>query len=441
MIGSAHPAASLLLFRGVVDDPVGQSLLRLLRLLHDPAYAADVAAAYADFFLSLARTAAKRDHPLVDDAWQSHLLERLLADENPFSLAAQRQGPDDLPAGLVAAARCDLAILQRLYDLDLEELAAQAGANTEARLPVARALLPAPSGSAAKPAIVGRFTSGDPWSEAVEALARHYAAAGSGLVARFRALRWQAPPGRLVGIARPDPITLDDLIGYQRQRQLVVDNTEQFLAGYPANNVLLYGDRGTGKSSTIKALLNAYHERGLRMVEVGKQDLADFPTIVGLLRDQPRRFILFIDDLSFDEGETQYKYLKAVLEGSLESRPENVLLYATSNRRHLVQERFSDRPAFIAESEEIHKLDTVQEKLSLSDRFGITITFVEPDQEQFLAIVRGLAARRGLPIEQPDLERRALQWIAWNNGRSGRTARQFIDHLTGQLGLEAVSRT
>jgi len=206
------------------------------------------------------------------------------------------------------------------------------------------------------------------------------------------------------------------------------------LAGLPANNILLYGDRGTGKSSTVKALLNRYRENGLRMVEVKKSDLADFPRLVRELRTSPQRFVLFVDDLSFEENEVEYKELKAVLEGGLESRPENVVIYATSNRRHLVRERFTDRQPEYPENGEVRPGDTVQEKLSLADRFGVTVLFMAPDKALYLEIVRGLAARRGISWPREELERQALLWEAWQNGRSGRSARQFIDSIWGGEG-------
>ncbi|HEY8885541.1 MAG TPA: ATP-binding protein, partial [Chloroflexota bacterium] len=218
--------------------------------------------------------------------------------------------------------------------------------------------------------------------------------------------------------------------GYADQRATIQRNTQHFLAGRPANNLLLYGERGTGKSSMVKALLNAYADQGLRLVDVAKSALGDFSEIVAQLADQSQRFVVFVDDLSFDEGETGYAELKAVLEGGVEVRPDNVLIYATSNRRHLVVERFGDR---LAPGDEIHVQDTLQEKLSLADRFGVTVIFLSPDQDQYLEIVKGLARRRELPIDDVALRRRALQWASWNNGRSGRTARQFVDDLTAEL--------
>jgi len=233
-------------------------------------------------------------------------------------------------------------------------------------------------------------------------------------------------------VAHPDPVSLDELVGYEGEREPVVRNTERFVSGLSANNVLLYGDRGTGKSSTVKALLNAFASRGLRLVEVPKEALGDFPRLISLLRGRRERFLLFVDDLSFEEHETEYKGLKAVLEGSLEARPENVLLYATSNRRHLVRQRFSDRDSA---PDDIHPGDTVEEKLSLSDRFGLRVRFLAPDQPRYLAIVAALAARRGITLPEQELHERALRWAARHGGRSARTTRQFVDYLSGELAL------
>jgi predicted AAA+ superfamily ATPase len=270
-------------------------------------------------------------------------------------------------------------------------------------------------------------------------LGHHYATYGCGILGRYIAFKWQE--GALHGISHPDVITLSALIGYADIREQVIDNTRQFLHGYPANNLLLYGDRGTGKSSTVKALLNEYWPRGLRLVEVPKRQLADYQLIVQQLRYSKHRFILFVDDLSFEENETEFKDLKALLEGGVEDQPGNVLIYATSNRRHLIKETFADRTNKNDTGREIHSMDSVQEKLSLADRFGITVIFPTPDQETFLEIAVGLAQKRQLPLSQQDLRRRALKWSIWHNGRSPRSARQFVDHLEGQLAMENPART
>ena len=281
-----------------------------------------------------------------------------------------------------------------------------------------------------------RLSAAPDWGALTEEIAAYFAAHGAGLFGRARAFRWVPAPGggRLEAVADPDPVRLDDLICYEVERQSVLENTRHFVAGLPANNVLLYGDRGTGKSSTVKALFNEFSSLGLRLIEVAKGDLGDYLRILPLLRGRRERFILFVDDLSFEEHETQYKALKAALEGSLEARPDNVVLYATSNRRRLVRERFSDRTG-PGVDDDVHVEETTQEKLSLADRFGIHAPFLVPDQDRYLVIAETLAARAGVALRPQEVRRRALLWSQWHNGRSCRTARQFVDALRGESSL------
>lgn len=424
-------AETLLLYADVLADPPGQAYLALLQALLQADDRGLIRRSASTLFRALA-TAVAAGLPGPGDAWQRHLLRRVASDENAFSRAAQRWRFEEIPAGLREAARHDLGAIGHLFALN--------GARLGAALAEILGEKPGWSDLAKlgpdepDDALFARFASTDPsdWGNLLPDLAARYRARGVGPFAGHRAFRWSHRDGRgqMVPVRRPDPITFDDLIGYEDQRRIVRRNTENFLRGLPANNLLLYGDRGTGKSSTVKALLNAYADDGLRLIEVAKSALADFPEIVATLDGRSERFIIFVDDLSFDENEVGYKELKAILEGSVETRPENVLLYATSNRRHLIQERFGDRAA---PDDEVHAQDTLQEKLSLADRFGVTVIFMAPDQEQYLEIVVGLARRRGLRIDEARLRREALQWSAWNNGRSGRTARQFVDDLTATL--------
>jgi uncharacterized protein len=251
---------------------------------------------------------------------------------------------------------------------------------------------------------------------------------------QYRAFHWKrsSSGGLIEPIQRPDPIRLDELVGCEDQKDWLVRNTSHFLAGYPANNVFVYGDRGTGKSSAIKALLHQFSTSPLRMIEISRDDLGDLPEVMKQVAPRRERFLLFVDDLSFEEGETQYKTLKAVLEGSLEARPKNVLIYASSNRRHLIKEFFSDRNE--SQSDEVRRQDTLQEKVSLADRFGIQLAFVAPDQNEYLAIVRSMVQQRNLSLPEEELKRQALQWVQLHNARSGRTARQFVDYLAAELG-------
>lgn len=273
-----------------------------------------------------------------------------------------------------------------------------------------------------------KFITEARWENNVSLLADYYQKTGCGIFAQYAAFKVSESRGEgLEGIGNSDPIRINNLICQEREQAVVLRNTESFLQGYPANNIILYGNRGTGKSSLVKALLNEYVSRGLRLVQLKKNQINIFPELVEELSQIPLKFIVFIDDLSFNDVEEDYKNLKSLLEGGVESRPANVLVYATSNRKHLVRESFADRLG-----DDVHARDSIEEKLSLADRFGITVTFLSPDQETYLKIVEGIAAQSGLTMDKDELRQRALKWVIMHNGRSGRTARQFIDYLLGE---------
>ncbi|MBE0437740.1 MAG: ATP-binding protein [Methylomicrobium sp.] len=236
---------------------------------------------------------------------------------------------------------------------------------------------------------------------------------------------WRRRKECLRPVKQLDAIRLDDLLGIDRQKQSLIDNTERFLAGKPANNVLLWGARGTGKSSLIKALLNEYKDRGLRVIEVDKQDLIDLPEIVDDIREQEQRFIVYCDDLSFEADNGLYTALKSVMEGSIELPPENVLLYATSNRRHLMPEQMRDNLDTRLVDGEVHYSDAVEQKISLSDRFGLWLSFYPPNTETFLEIVDSLFA--GYDGDSEQLHQKALEFAKLRASKSGRTAKQFYN--------------
>ena len=255
---------------------------------------------------------------------------------------------------------------------------------------------------------------------------------------RCRAFRWEVRRGRgrLVPIEEPHRFDLDDLIGVDRAKQRLVANTEQFLAGHPSNHVLLFGERGTGKSSAVKGLLTRYGERGLRVVEVHKADLLHLPDVLSALRGSRHRFLLFCDDLAFDAGEMSYRELKAALEGSLVTPPANVRIVATSNRRHLLPQSVHDnRDARIDEHGDLHMGETVDEKLALSDRFGLVLGFYPFDQATYLEIVDHYARKAGVRAPRARLHEEALRWALDRSSRSGRTARQFVDDFAGREAL------
>ncbi len=251
----------------------------------------------------------------------------------------------------------------------------------------------------------------------LDAIIAHYTAFGGGEAAQYIAYRWEHG---LKGIARPDPIPLSGLYRIERQKQELSENTLRFLERRPANNVLLYGSSGCGKSSLVKAMLNEYYPRGLRMVQIGRDSLDELPLLIGELRGRRFRYLVFMDDLSFEGDDSGYKALKTILEGGVEEQPDNILFYATSNRMHLVSESWAER-----RSEEVHAADTRSEKLSLSERFGIRISFLSPGQAEYLDIVASLLRAQDIPFTE---ERRAeaLKWSLLYNGRSGRTASQFV---------------
>ena len=263
----------------------------------------------------------------------------------------------------------------------------------------------------------------------------HYKRYGVGLFGVNRAfrIRRDGAGGRLdfVPINNADSIRLDDLVGYKIQKEQLMTNTRAFVEGKAANNVLLYGDSGTGKSTSVRAVLNEYYDKGLRMIEIYKHQFRDLSDVIAQIKDRNYFFIIFIDDLSFEEHEVEYKFLKAVIEGGVESRPDNILIYATSNRRHLIKETWNDRNDMEFNGE-IHRSDTMEEKLSLSARFGVLINYSIPNRQEYHEIVEALAAKQGIKMERDKLLLAANTWELRHGGVSGRTAQQFINYLEGE---------
>jgi uncharacterized protein len=363
---------------------------------------------------------------LLPDSWRSHLVGRLLDCENAFSLGAER---GEIGPPLAEQTSRDLRTLQWLFDLETGSLLRV----VEDAVPGLKGVWvpwsdPGGEGLASpRHTVAGKLAAAEDWGGCVGLLAEHFARHAAGPFGRHRAFCWTE--NRLRVVSDPDPVRLADLVAYEREREPLIRNTEYFLAGLPAHHTLLYGQPGTGKSSTVKAVMNEYADRGLRLVEVAKEDLGSLPRVLEALRGRAPRFVIYVDDLSFEEHEVEYKVLKALLEGSVEEPPENVRVYATSNRRNLIRERFSDRD----EGDDVHARDTMQEKLSLAARFGLRVTFPTPDQRRYLEIVSGLARGRGIVMPDGELEERAIRWDRWHAGRSGRTARQFVDELEAEL--------
>ncbi len=412
--------ASLLVYQSVFENEIGIAFTDFLQTLfhhnHDQSITSiDCLKAYSRWFKLLTDK---------QQSWQDFLIEQILLSDNAFSHHVQLKSLEELPIALLKAVEHDLQILHNIYNCPLIQITQW----VEIACQKTMTIIPWDIKN-----LQNFFCDQSlPWENYIPQLAEHYRKNGSGIFAIYKAFQWQN--NELIGISYPDPIQLSELVGYEKAKSTLIQNTQFLLGSYPALHVLLYGSRGSGKSSLIKALLNEYAHQGLRLIEVGKSELKALPIILEKLRSLPQKFILFVDDLSFEEDDDSFKSLKVVLEGGVTAKAQNVVVYATSNRRHLIREFFSDRPR-PSDSDEVQAWDTVQEKLSFSDRFGLTLTFEPANQDTYLEIVHHLAQQAGITLNADDLEFRAKQWATKHNGRSGRTARQFIDFLQGELAI------
>ena len=370
--------------------------------------------------------------------WHNYLAFLLAMNENPFTLVSEKVGPNE---GTVNAfAKGDFTIFKQLFDYDFSRLEKELGIDCFSVVENYNAVVKSEQIFNKSVSEKVQQLSHD-IEQAVDAESLYYVVTDFyktygvgkfGLNKAFRVNHDEKSDDVLIPITTTGTMTLDDLIGYDDQKQKLMANTEAFVEGRPANNVLLYGDAGTGKSTSIKAILNQYYSRGLRMIEVYKHEFKDLSGIISEIKNRNYRFIIYMDDLSFEEFEIEYKYLKAVIEGGLENKPDNVLIYATSNRRHLIRETWSDRSDM--SKDELHRSDTMQEKLSLVARFGVTIGYYRPAQQEYFDIVINLARRYPeITLSDEELKLKANQWELSHGGKSGRAARQFINHLLGSI--------
>lgn len=368
--------------------------------------------------------------------WQNYLSYILAASENPFSIVCEKNGKRDGCVNLFALE--DLKIFRELFHYDfsgLEEVLKircfSILTHYEAVQKNTRHYNKNVSDKVRE--LSEKLNKAKDEEEFLDILTSFYRDYGVGDLGLNKAFRIQRIKDELeiVPITNTEDIRLNNLIGYELQKKKLIDNTEAFLAGHKANNVLLFGDSGTGKSTSVKAILNEYYDKGLRMIEIYKHQFGDLTQVIAKIKDRNYKFIIYMDDLSFEEFEIEYKYLKAVIEGGLEVKPDNVLIYATSNRRHIIRETWSDRSD--RSLDELHRSDTMQEKLSLVARFGITINFSSPNQKEFFHIVTGIAENTpGISLTDEELCAQANIWEMSHGGRSGRTAQQFINYIAGQ---------
>ena len=374
------------------------------------------------------------NHGFYGNLWHCYLTNLLVNNENSYSKACEIRGA--VEGTINQAVLHDIVIFKEFYDYDFSDMIATLGVDA-----FALTMDYVSSDSESKVynsrirericSLAVKFTNNNTPEEMKDTLTEFYKEYGVGKFGLHKAFRvvHDEEGVKIVPILNIAHVYLNDLVGYEIPKQKLVENTEAFVEGRKSNNCLLFGDAGTGKSSSIKAIANEYYDKGLRIIEVYKHQFQDLNEVIAQIKNRNYRFIIYMDDLSFEDFEIEYKYLKAVIEGGLEKKPNNILIYATSNRRHLVREKFSDKEE---RRDDLHSGDTVQEKLSLVYRFGVTIFFAAPDKKEFQKIVKTLAERYQVEIPKEELLLEANKWELSHGGLSGRTAQQFIDYLLGR---------
>ena len=370
-----------------------------------------------------------------ENLWQCYLTWLLMTNRNSFTQTCERVGASE--GSVNDFARSDFAIFRRLFHYDFSAVEQDLGISCLSAVCSYRAIpkrqrLYNADISAQVRALRAALAAAKDEQEIFDLVTDYYKQYGYGTFAMNRAFRLRSAANgvEFLPISNIDRVVLDDLLGYEKQKAELRRNTETFLCGGAANNVLLYGDAGTGKSTSVKALINEYYDQGLRMIEIYKHQFRDLSAVLAEIKNRNYRFIIFIDDLSFEENEVEYKFLKAVIEGGVETRPDNVLIYATSNRRHLIRETWNDRTD-MEHHGDIHRSDTVEEKLSLAARFGVSINYNAPTPKEFREIVLFLAKKHGIDMPEPQLLAKANTWEVRHGGFSGRVAQQFIQYLQG----------
>lgn len=381
---------SLTVFRNLLDDDVIGNLLSFLDVA-DRENAELSIDFYAEFVKSLYESGF--------DSLSSYIAELTSSDENVYIRYKTAAKP--LPEAIEESTEKELLILQEVCDLTSDKL--RSLISYEGYLPSFKE---------------EKLDLADIYAHRMENIHKY----GYGMYAKYR--MFYLSEGKIVPVVNPDRTNLSELIDYKREQKIILDNTNALLSGKPASNILLTGDAGTGKSSTIKAIVNELYSKGLRILEVRKEQLREIPKILDELTDNPLKFIIFIDDLSFQKDDDNFSALKAILEGSVSAKGQNVVIYATSNRRHLVKESFGDR-----EGDDIHRNDTMQEIISLSERFGIQVTFSRPDKKTYLDIVHHLADAAGIEYDAEKIDLAAERFVLSRGSRSARAARQFIDNI------------
>lgn len=376
------------------------------------------------------------DYGFDKNLWHNYLTFILITNENPFSITCEKIGAND--GSVNEFAKNDFKVFMNLFNFDFSKIEKTLGINcfsliSNYKAIVKKELMYNKNVSEKVQALSEKLENAKDEEEffaGVTGFYKDYGVGMFGLNKAFRIIGNENGEVRFNPINNMDKVMLDDLVGYEIQKQKLIENTEAFVQGRKANNTLLYGDSGTGKSTSIKAIVNQYYDQGLRMIEIYKHQFKDLSTVIARIKNRNYKFIIYMDDLSFEEFEIEYKFLKAVIEGGVETKPENILIYATSNRRHLIKETWNDRND-MESTNGIHKSDTVEEKLSLVNRFGCQICYSKPSHKEFYDIVINLARRNNINMSDEELCAEANKWEISHGGISGRTAQQFINHCLG----------
>ena len=376
------------------------------------------------------------DYGFDKNLWHNYLTFILITNENPFSITCEKIGAND--GSVNEFAKNDFKVFMNLFNFDFSKIEKALGINCFSLISnynaiVKKELMYNKNVSEKVQALSEKLENAKDEEEffaGVTGFYKDYGVGMFGLNKAFRIIGNENGEVRFNPINNMDKVMLDDLVGYEIQKQKLIENTEAFVQGRKANNTLLYGDSGTGKSTSIKAIVNQYYDQGLRMIEIYKHQFKDLSTVIARIKNRNYKFIIYMDDLSFEEFEIEYKFLKAVIEGGVETKPENILIYATSNRRHLIKETWNDRND-MESTNGIHKSDTVEEKLSLVNRFGCQICYSKPSHKEFYDIVINLARRNNINMPDEELCAEANKWEISHGGISGRTAQQFINHCLG----------
>lgn len=378
------------------------------------------------------------DYAFDKNLWHNYLTFLLITNENPFSITCEKIGASE--GSVNYFAKNDFHAFKELFDFDFSKVEELLGIDCFSRISNYKSigkpeLMYNKNVSEKVRALSERLETAKDENEFFDMVTDFYKAYGVGMFGLNKAFRIEECGDndiRFRAINNMDKVLLSDLVGYEIQKKKLVDNTEAFVQGRKANNVLLFGDSGTGKSTSIKAIVNEYYDQGLRMIEIYKHQFKDLSNVIAKIKNRNYRFIIYMDDLSFEEHEIEYKFLKAVIEGGVETKPENILIYATSNRRHLIKETWNDRNDMEYEND-LHRSDTMEEKLSLVNRFGVQISYSKPSKKEFNEIVIELARRAGLTMTDEELCAEANKWEMRHGGISGRTAQQFINYLQGTV--------